>query len=169
MKIVIEDIPDEGLHVDVEEKISLEEVSLMSPVTAGLELNRAGKEIIISGRMKAEMKLQCSRCLATFTRNLEIPLEVVYHPLAELGPERHELKDDELDMGFYRGEELDLEELLTEQLLLNVQMKPLCSEECRGLCPKCGTDLNVEKCNCEQKEVDPRLEVLRNFLEKRKE
>ena len=169
MKIVIADIPDEGLHIDIEEKVDLEGISLMSPVTADLELNKTGKEIIVSGEVTTKVELQCSRCLKIFKRDLELPVEVVYHPLEEIGVERHELKDDELDMGFYRGEELDLKELLMEQLLLNIQMKPLCSEECKGLCPRCGTDLNMGKCGCEQKEVDPRLEVLRNFLKERKE
>lgn len=169
MKIVIADIPDEGLHIDIEEKVDLEGVSLMSPVTADLELNKTGKEIVVSGEVTTEVELQCSRCLKIFKRDLKLPVEVVYHPLEEIGVERHGLRDDELDMGFYKGEELDLKDLLREQLLLNIQMKPLCSEECKGLCPRCGTDLNMGQCDCEEEEVDPRLEVLRNFFEKRKE
>jgi uncharacterized protein len=169
MKIVIADIPDEGLHIDIEEKVDLEGISLMSPVTADLELNKMGKEIVVSGEVTTEVELQCSRCLKIFKRDLELPVEVVYHPLEEIGVEGHGLRDDELDMGFYKGEELDLKELLREQLLLNIQMKPLCSEECKGLCPRCGTDLNMGQCDCEEEEVDPRLEVLRNFFEKRKE
>lgn len=169
MKIVIADIPDEGLHIDIEEKVDLEGISLMSPVTADLELNKTGKEIVVSGEVTTEVELQCSRCLKIFKRDLELPVEVVYHPLEEIGVEGHGLRDDELDMGFYKGEELDLKELLREQLLLNIQMKPLCSEECKGLCPRCGTDLNMGQCDCEEEEVDPRLEVLRNFFEKRKE
>lgn len=169
MKIVIADIPDEGLHVNVEEDVDLEGISLLAPVTAGLALNKSGKEIIVSGELKSEMELQCSRCLKAFRRELKLPVEVVYHPLEEIVAERHELKDDEMDMGFYRGEELDLRELLNEQLLLNIQMKPLCREGCRGLCPRCGTDLNTGTCECRKKEADPRLEVLRNYFEKGKE
>ena len=129
MKIVIADIPDEGLHLDIEETFDLEGIALMSPVTADLELHKTGKEIIVSGEVTAAVELQCSRCLKIFRRDLLLPVEVVYHPLEEIGAERHELRDEELDMGFYRGEEFDLQELLKEQLLLNVQMKPLCSEE----------------------------------------
>ena len=169
MKIVIADIPEEGLQVEVEEKIDLEGISFLSPVTGGLALHRTGKEIIVSGALKAKADLQCSRCLKIFRRDLEVPVEVVYHPLEEIVAERHELQNDELDMGFYRGEELDLQELLSEQLLLNVQMKPLCQEECRGLCPRCGTDLNMGACECRKKEADPRLEVLRSYFEKGKE
>lgn len=167
MKIVIADIPDEGLDVDIEEKVNIEDGSLTSPVVSRLSLNKVDREIIITGRLKAEMEVQCSRCLKDFTQSLNIPVNVVYHPAEDAGAgERHALKDDELDMGFYRGEELDLQELLKEQILLNTQMKPLCEEQCKGICPKCGKDLNTGQCDCSQREIDPRLEVLKIFLEK---
>ncbi|SPQ01841.1 conserved hypothetical protein [Candidatus Sulfobium mesophilum] len=166
MKILIADIPDEGLDVDIKERVNIDDTSLSYPVISRLSLNKIDREIIISGSLKAEMQLKCSRCLKDFEQCLEVPVNVVYHPVEEVGPERHALKDDELDMGFYRGEELDLQELLKEQILLNAQMKPLCDEQCKGICPKCGQDLNTGQCNCSQKEVDPRLEVLKSLLEK---
>jgi uncharacterized protein len=169
MKIVIADIPDEGLVVDFNEKFSGEDIRLPSPVEAHLEIHGAGKEIIVEGRLKADLELQCSRCLKDFRRSLDIPVNVVYHPIADIGNEKHELKDDEMDMGFYMGEELNMQELLKEQILLNIQMKPLCAESCRGICPQCGTDLNSGQCSCAKKEGDLRLEVLKKFLEKRKE
>jgi uncharacterized protein len=169
MKIVIEDIPDEGLEVNISEKVSLEEVSLMSPVVGRLDLLKTGGEIIITGQLQTEMELQCSRCLREFSRDLDIPVNVVYHPIKELGMERHELNDDEMDMGFYEGGELDLLDLNKEQILLNIQMKPLCDEDCKGICPECGTDLNSGSCSCKREEVDPRLEVLKKYFEKRKE
>jgi len=165
MKIVIADIPDEGLIIDVQEKLNTEDVALASPVITRLSLNKAGSEIIIAGSLEVEMELQCSRCLKDFRQSLDIPVNVVYHPVEDAVVEKHALKDDELDMGFYRGDELDLQELLKEQILLNTQMKPLCNEQCKGICPKCGKDLNTGQCNCSQKETDPRLEVLKKFLE----
>ena len=169
MKIVIEDIPDEGLEVTIDEKISLEEVSLMSPIVGRLDLLKTGGELIVSGQLQADIGLQCSRCLKEFARRLDVPVNVVYHPVSELGAERHALNDDEMDTGFYEGGELDLQDLLTEQVLLNIQMKPLCDENCKGICPECGTDLNSGGCNCKREEVDPRLEVLKKYFEKRKE
>lgn len=169
MKLLISDIPDEGLVLDLKEKTGTEDFDLLSPISARLELNKISREIIITGNILADLGLQCSRCLKDFRRKTNIPVNVVYHPIEELGDERHEIADDEMDMGFYRGEELDLQELLKEQVLLNIQMKPLCNENCKGLCPVCGADLNKEKCGCEKKSVDPRLEVLKKLLEKRKE
>jgi DUF177 domain-containing protein len=169
MKILIADIPDEGLDIDLEEKMDIEDVSLFSPVSGHLEVNRTGNEIIVRGGLHAELGLRCSRCLKDFERRVDIPVSVVYHPIGDISAGRHALRDDELDTGFYRGEELDLQDLAREQILLNIQMKSLCRESCKGLCPRCGADLNAETCSCITKEIDPRLEVLKNFFEKGKE
>ena len=166
MKILITDIPEEGLDLDFTETFVAEEVALVSPVKAHLELTKTFSEIIITGSVKAEMELECSRCLKKYRRFMDEPVHVVYHPLAEIGADRHELKDDEMDMGFYQGDELDLQELIREQILLNVQMKPLCDENCRGICSQCGTDLNINTCDCDTKKLDSRLEVLKKLLEK---
>ncbi len=166
MKITIADIPDEGLVVDLEEKLNPSDVLLQCAAKSRISLNKVGTEIMITGRLNADMDLQCSRCLKEFRQSLDLPVNVVYHPIEEAGEERHALKDDEMDMGFYKDGELDLSELLKEQVLLNEQMKPLCSEHCKGICPKCGTDLNTGQCDCIIKEVDPRLEALKNFFKK---
>ncbi|MBI5187527.1 MAG: DUF177 domain-containing protein, partial [Nitrospirae bacterium] len=71
----------------------------------------------------------------------------------------------ELDMGFYSGEELELLDLIKEQVMLNLPMKPLCSDSCKGICPQCGTDLNEGNCGCSREDIDPRLEVLKRLLE----
>jgi len=169
MKIALSDIPDEGLSVDIREKFSAEDIHVLSPVEARLDLNKAGKEVIVGGVLKTALALQCSRCLKDFTGILDIPVNVVYHPIEEIGTDKHELRDDEMDMGFYKGEELDLMELLKEQILLNIQMKPLCSEQCKGICPQCGINLNTGHCACARKKADPRLEVLKKLFEERKE
>jgi uncharacterized protein len=169
MKIVIADIPDEGLTVDVEEKLTLEGISAGSPVTGTLQVSKSDREVIVIGKITSELDLQCSRCLKGFRRPLDIPVTVVYHPVEEIAEERHELRNDEMDMGFYRGEEIDLEELVREQVLLNMQMKPLCNENCKGICPNCGADLNAGACGCETQKIDPRLKVLKRLLDKGKE
>ncbi|MDA8431657.1 MAG: DUF177 domain-containing protein [Nitrospiraceae bacterium] len=166
MKIVIADIPDDGLIVDLAENLTPEDVSLSCSATARISLQKVGTEVVVSGNLKADMGLQCSRCLRDFRQSIETPVNVVYHPIEEAGEDRHALRDDEMDMGFYKGGELDLRELLKEQVLLNEQMKPLCSEQCKGICPKCGTDLNAGQCTCGGREVDPRLAALRNLLDK---
>ena len=169
MKIQIPDIPEEGLEVDLVEELGIEGISLVSPVKARLSITRVAAEVMVSGEMSVERENVCSRCLKGFRQVQELPVNVVYHPVEEIGAEKHELRDDEMDMGFYGGDELDLHELLREQVMLNAQMKPLCDEACKGLCPKCGTDLNTGTCTCEEHETDPRLEVLKKLLDKGKE
>jgi len=169
MKIVIPDIPEEGLIVELEEKISLEGFSVSSPVKAQLAVSKTANEVMVTGSLSVELAMECSRCLKDVQQAQDLPVNVVYHPAEEIGSEKHGLRDDEMDMGFYTGEELDLQELITEQILLSVQMKPLCNEDCKGICPKCGIDLNTGTCTCVQKEIDPRLEVLKKLLQKEKE
>ncbi len=166
MKIVLSDITDEGLTLDFEETFTSESLCLPSPASVALRVEKIGAEVLVKGKVGTRVELQCSRCLRNFQRDMDVPINVVYHPVEELkGDERHEIRDDELDMGFYEGDELDVHDLVLEQILLNVPMKPLCSEACKGICPKCGVDLNMKACNCESREPDPRLEVLKKLLE----
>ena len=65
-------------------------------------------------------------------------------------------------MAYYAGEIIDLVPLITEQIILQVPMKALCGETCRGLCPRCGVNLNLASCNCRNEDIDPRLAVLKN-------
>jgi uncharacterized protein len=169
MKIQIPDIPEEGLEVDLEEDLNLEGITLVSPVKGRLSVTKIETEVVVNGRLTAELEFACSRCLKSFRQPQDLPVNVVYHPEGEAGAEKHGLHDDEMDMGFYTGEELDMQELVREQVMLNLQMKPLCDESCKGICPKCGTDLNTGTCTCEKKETDPRLEVLKKLLDKGKE
>jgi uncharacterized protein len=77
--------------------------------------------------------------------------------LLEPGPEpvipEEELTAEELDLDFYQGDVIDLEKYLREQILLMVPLKPLCAETCKGLCPRCGADLNHEPCRCEAEQT----------------
>lgn len=170
MKILLSDIPDDGLDLEFKEAIVSEPLHLLSPVKATLRIEKVSSEVFAKGEVSTAIELQCSRCLEKFSKVLDLNVNVVYHPLEELkGDEKYEIKEDELDMGFYKGEELDVHDILMEQIILSVPMKPLCSESCKGICPKCGTDLNVSTCSCETKEPDPRLAVLKKLINDRKE
>jgi len=164
MKIRIPDIPDEGLTLDIEESIDTN--SVLSPVSARLRIEKAGAEIMVRGDLRAEIKLICSRCLKEYNGKLTVPVDVVYHPVEELKDEAHlnEVKSEELDLDFYSGEEIDLLALVKEQVELNIPMKPLCDDACKGICPKCGTDLNIRSCTCSVKDIDPRFESLKKLL-----
>jgi uncharacterized protein len=164
MKIRIQDIPDEGLALDIEESIDTN--SVLSPVSARLRIEKAGAEIMVKGDLRAEIKLICSRCLKEYNGKLTVPVDTVYHPVEELKEEAHlsEVRSEELDLDFYSGEEIDLLDLVKEQVELNIPMKPLCDDACKGICPKCGTDLNIRSCTCSVKDIDPRFESLKKLL-----
>ena len=163
MKIIISEIPKEGLDVQLNEAIESENIS--SPVIAQLRIEKLDAEVIVNGDLAAEVKLQCSRCLKNFNSKLTIPVNVVYHSVEELkGEDNYEVRHEELDMDFYSGEELDLSNLLKEQLMLNTPMKPLCAELCKGICPVCGGDLNIDKCSCTKTKTDSRFEELKKLL-----
>ncbi len=166
MKIIISEIPENGLELDLAERIESDaSIKILSPVYASLRVDKKGAEIIITGVANAEIEQQCSRCLKVFSMNIKADIDIVYRPAADINKDEHyELKSDELDTGFYKNDTLDIDDLLKEQLLLNVPMKLLCSTECKGLCPKCGADLNTAQCNCVISEIDSRLSVLKQLL-----
>jgi uncharacterized protein len=166
MKILVSDITDEGLDLEFEEVLSSGLLSLISPVRVALRVEKFGAELLAKGEVNTRVELQCGRCLKSFPQDMELAINVVYHPAEELkDEERHEIRDDELDTGFYQEDELDVDDLVMEQILLNVPMKPLCSEACRGICAKCGADLNLKACGCEPGGPDPRLEILKKLLD----
>lgn len=165
MKIIISEIPVEGLDTEFRETIKSDASSF--PARAQMKIKKVGAEVVISGTIEADVELQCSRCLKDFRSTLTIPVNVMYNPVENLkGEDKHELKVDELDMGFYSGDEMDLLDLIKEQIMLNLPMKPLCNESCKGICLKCGTDLNADNCTCSDSGIDPRLEVLKKFHDK---
>ena len=169
MKIIISEIPEEGIDIDLTEVIALESIKTASPMHALLNIRTVGSEVLVNGSLDGEIEMQCSRCLNAYTFKVQSQVNVVYEPSATINKEEHHrLKRDELDIGFYRNDTLDTDDVLVEQLLLNIPMKPLCSADCKGLCPTCGADLNVSGCNCSVTETDPRLKVLEQLL-KRKE
>ncbi len=163
MKIYIPEIPLEGLDIDLEERAEIN--NFVVPVSAKLKIQKVGTEIIVKGSLISDVMLQCSRCLKDFSMRTLINVDVMYHPVEELiEEETYEIKTNELDMDFYSGEELDIMNLINEQIVLNIPMKPLCSETCKGICINCGTDLNEDICKCRTSAIDPRFESLKLFL-----
>lgn len=161
MKVSIPEIPPQGLDLEIENTI--ESDTFFSPIRARLKIEKVGTEVIVKANLTADVRLQCSRCLKDFWSALSVPIDVVYHPIEEfIREDKHEVKVEELDMDFYSGEKLDLLNLITEQIMLNLPMKPLCNELCKGICLKCGADLNGGNCNT--KEIDSRLGVLKKLL-----
>ena len=123
---------------------------------SGQVRNQAGA-LVLEGEAHTTLEVVCDRCLKPFSEELVLPVE---HLLAET------LEDEENDdILLLDGGELDLEEVFTTDLVLAMEPKHVCSEECKGLCPKCGANLNDGPCQC-RAEVDPRFAVLAQLLDK---
>jgi uncharacterized protein len=153
MAMKINDIPPEGLTLELKQKLDLFDTGTASTAfTANLEIKPTGAEVFhIKGRVQADPELECSRCLKVFTYHIDTELDITLAPEKVLGkaPE-HELGRSELDMEFYQGEEIEPLDLVKEQLLITVPMVPLHGPDCKGLCSVCGTDLNETDCGCKE-------------------
>jgi uncharacterized protein len=177
MKIKVDQIPDTGLQLDltydkdwlkrIQKGHREEDFDFTTPITAHLELNRSGKNVSIMGELAGELRPKCSRCLKSFKYNLVTNFQGSLTPLPQrFENEDIELSGEDMEFSFYQGGEIDLDEVISEQLVLAVPLNPLCQEECKGLCSQCGADLNERECNC-QRETLSGFAVLKNFkLEK---
>jgi uncharacterized protein len=171
MAIKINDIPPEGLTLELAQKLDLfDKGADFAEFTANLRIKPGGKGIVqIAGRVQATAILECSRCLISFPYKIDNELTVDLAPVNSLGagPE-HELVSGELDTEFYQGDEIDPIEFVKEQLLIAVPMVPLHHPECKGLCSICGTDLNKSECDHRQNEPGDSgpFAALKDFLKK---
>lgn len=125
-------------------------------LVTGQVRNMAGA-LVLEGTAATTLHLVCDRCAKPFTREKTVRLETLL--AQELADER---SDDEIVL--LDGDEVDLDDVATTAFVLAMDSKNLCSEDCKGICPGCGVDLNVEACRCKP-EVDPRLAVLAKLLE----
>ena len=138
-----------------------------APIRFEAHVERIQQDIRISGRIAAQMQMTCSRCLLPHEEHLDEPFEVIYLPGAadeKKSLEEIELEEDDLNVSYYHGDFISLTDLVREQLLLMLPIKPLCRENCKGLCPSCGKDLNESECQCSLDIGDPRFSVLKKLL-----
>ncbi len=178
MKIPVTDIPEEGLQLrlhgdkavlaDAVELIPPpEEVSVSPYVTGELSVFKSDGDFIITGEVSAEQTLQCARCLKQFRRTITLPLDFTVRPVAQdISPEQRMEELEEVDAVCVEEGEIDVGELMLQEVYLSIPMKPLCNEDCPGLCSRCGNLKGSEQCTCpEEKEIDPRWEALQKLKE----
>jgi len=140
---------------------------VVAPITLGLDVHRDRDHFRLIGRVTTTLELTCCRRLESFQMPADEPFEVLCLPHREdAGEADRKIEDDDLTTTFYRDHVIDLGQIMQEQFYLAVPMKPLCRENCRGLCANCGTNLNSGSCGCANIWRDPQLEVLRTLLKK---
>jgi uncharacterized protein len=141
-----------------------EAFQVVAPVALFFDILKDKEQFHLTGTVRTTLELPCSRCLEPFRSPVDASFDLRYQPHAlNTGSDEREIEEDDLSTAFYENDEIDLGQLMREQFYLSVPMKPLCQDDCRGLCPVCGTNLNRGTCECKQGWDDPRLAVLRNL------
>ncbi len=175
LRIDVADIPEGGLDV-VETLVEAWFQPLLGPqffpgkgpLTATFKLVRTGKNVLVTGRITGGLRFVCSRCAEEADHRVEHPF---VHVFAEHGEGDIDLPDDfdpaasleELEMSDFDGDHVDIEALAAEELVLSLPPFPLCSDACKGICQRCGKNLNEGPCECQADVVDPRWARLREL------
>ncbi len=159
-----EDFVEQQILQDSPEALKLEAegVTFEDPVKVELTLAKSQDQFICKGRVKARVRLECSRCLAEYAAELGPDLAFVVDLAG--GPDRETSEEEGYFVVDPAAADFDIDHLVREAVLLSLPFKPLCSEQCRGLCPVCGGDLNRSPCDCVRENVDHRWDKLRGLL-----
>jgi uncharacterized protein len=125
------------------------------------------QDIRVRGKIETELQVACARCLEPVELPVERSFDLLYRPLGtDAGHKELSVTVAEAEIGYYQGEGLLLEDMLREQVLLAVPIKAVCREDCKGLCPHCGRNLNEGACSCEDELEDPRWAALKDIRSK---
>lgn len=151
----------EYLFKDIDELKNSYDIVKASPFHFSGKIKKDSDKIIIYLKFTGEVIFRCSRCLKEFTKTIEDDLE------SEITT--GEIFEENYDGIILKGDILDLSKTIEEAITLSLPMKVICNEKCKGLCSKCGVNLNTIHCSCNKNDVDPRLEKLKNFFQKDKE
>jgi uncharacterized protein len=149
-----------------------DEFRLVAPVHLLADVHKDARKVRVTGRVTTTLESACSRCLDAFPVPVDAKFDLLYLPAGEGAAgesveEGHEIRDEDAGLSFYRDDTIDLGEIMREQCYLALPMKPLCRDECRGLCPVCGINRNREHCTCQANWQDPRLDALRKWRDER--
>jgi len=137
---------------------------IVAPVSLAFEIHKDKERFRLVGSVVTELELPCSRCLEPFRLPVNARFDLRYHPASEMSDdEEQEVEEEDLETSYYRDDQIDLNELLREQFYLALPMKPLCGDDCKGLCPQCGTNRNTGTCDCDTGWEDPRLAPLKQL------
>ena len=147
---------DRVVHLDEPiEGLALEMASVDAPLDAGLRLASVSEGIFVSGDIRGGADLTCARCLETFASNFDVKVGELFH----IDP------GEEDDYAVTELGEIDLEPMIRDAVLLSMPFSPLCREDCKGLCPVCGSDRNQRECHSGDRSIDPRWAGLQQLVD----
>ena len=145
-----------------------EDFACVGPVTGELQVENTGSLLLLRGELRATLRLACVRCLGAFERLATIVVEEEFS--AEQTEADIETMDrDEPETSAMSDFVLDVSEFVRQQIHVNVPMASICREDCRGICPVCGRNLNEKTCDCAAESADSRWAKLGDLLQSRPE
>ena len=154
-------IPGEAVLFDYEPDLSDTAIGsvkeVRSPAKAIGSIKNIAGVLTLSAEVEADAVCICARCLKEFDRHVHMHTDAVIK-------DGEEQDDDSPDVYYLDGDYVDVDEIIVTDFVLNMEERVLCKEDCKGLCEKCGADLNESPCSC-KKEIDPRFAVLGQLLE----
>jgi len=136
-----------------------EDIKPAREVEYNLSLTNAGDAIVVDGTVKAELNARCNRCLGSLVYPMEAQFQETYYDSALPPP-----GGIQPDWVPFSGDQINITPEVMQTLLVHLPMRFICREDCLGLCPVCGTDLNKNRCRCTQDASDPRLDKLKDLL-----
>jgi len=175
VKIRVEEIKDKVIDLSAVEEVAdypvlaalqeSGECTFHGPLRVNLAVAREYDHIRANGRVVTAVRLACSRCLSEFDAEIDSPFTVFYMPAAAgiFQDEEVELTGEDLVSATYEGDEIDFAKEISEQVITEIPFKPLCKEDCKGLCPVCGTDLNETGCDCKDELHNIKFGALKNL------
>ncbi len=148
-----------------------EDFRIVAPVQLTARVSKDAQKVRLSGRVRTTLEADCGRCLDPFRVPVDAKLDLMFLPdtgeAAEqvaAGKGEKEVRDDDVGVSFYKNDTIDLGEVMRDEFYLALPMKPLCKDDCKGLCPLCGVNRNRDTCACKEDWIDPRLEALKTLL-----
>lgn len=141
-----------------------ERVNLSQPATVSGKIRLSRNEVSVAGHVETQAQLDCDRCLKPVQLPVSADFALEYITGADYESSSvAALSEEEMTVSVFDGEAIDVDEIVKEQILLAVPARTLCQEDCKGICPQCGVDLNTGQCNCAADEVDPRWAALKKL------
>ena len=144
-----------------------ERLSVVVPPRVSGDIRREGDRVNVSGRVTGRIQLECDRCLKPIELAVDSKFKLEYvTPKEYEALQAGDLTEEQMDVATFDGEAIDVDALVTEELLLATPDHLVCDEACKGMCPVCGVNKNMADCTCETKEIDPRWAGLKDLVEK---
>lgn len=153
-----------GAEIKLNNELELESAEFLGetykfakPLRIEGEIYNNGQSLVLAARVKGKMVTNCARCL----KEMEADVDFEIHELLRRAVDNEDIDE---DMILFDGHEIVIDDIVADRFLMNISGRYLCSEDCLGLCPTCGINLNENSCNCDNEYIDPRWQALADIL-----